>query len=53
LIPRKQQGWITFQSSEEERKILEEYCQQSQRTKTERKEAYVIIKSSNIVIAME
>lgn len=35
LMPRKQQGWITFQSSEEERKILEEYCQQSQRTKTE------------------
>ena len=34
-MPRKQQGWITFQSSEEERKILEEYCQQSQRTKTE------------------
>jgi hypothetical protein len=53
LIPRKQQGWITFQSSEEERKILEEYCQQSQRTKTERKEAYALIKSSNIVIAME
>ena len=34
-MPRKQQGWITFQSSEEERKILEEYCQQSQRSKTE------------------
>jgi molybdopterin-binding protein len=34
-MPRKEQGWITFQSSEEERKILEEYCQQSQRTKTE------------------
>jgi molybdopterin-binding protein len=34
-MPRKQQGWITFQSSEEERQILEEYCQQSQRTKTE------------------
>ena len=34
-MPRKQQGWITFQSSEEEKKILEEYCQQSQRTKTE------------------
>lgn len=34
-MPRKQQGWITFQSSEEERKILEQYCQQSQRTKTE------------------
>ncbi|HEY9598088.1 MAG TPA: molybdopterin-binding protein [Cyanophyceae cyanobacterium] len=34
-MPRKEQGWITFQSSEEERQILEEYCQQSQRTKTE------------------
>lgn len=34
-MPRKQQGWITFQSSEEERQILEQYCQQSQRTKTE------------------
>lgn len=34
-MPRKQQGWITFQSSEEERKILEQYCQESQRTKTE------------------
>lgn len=34
-MPRKQQGWITFQSSEEERQILEQYSQQSQRTKTE------------------
>ncbi len=34
-MPRKEQGWITFQSSEEEREILEEYCQQSRRTKTE------------------
>ncbi len=34
-MPRKEQGWITFQSSEEERKILEQYCEQSQRTKTE------------------
>jgi len=34
-MPRKQQGWITFQSSPEEREILEQYCQQSQRTKTE------------------
>ena len=34
-MPRKQQGWITFQSSEEERQILEQHCQQSQRTKTE------------------
>lgn len=34
-MPRKEQGWITFQTSEEERKLLEKYCQQSQRTKTE------------------
>lgn len=34
-MPRKQQGWITFQSSEAERQILEQHCQQSQRTKTE------------------
>lgn len=34
-MPRKQQGWITFQSSQEEREILEQYCQQTQRTKTE------------------
>lgn len=34
-MPRKEQGWITFQTSEEERKILEEFCSQSQRTKTE------------------
>lgn len=34
-MPRKEQGWITFQSSDEERKILEQICQQTQRTKTE------------------
>ncbi len=34
-MPRKEQGWVTFQTSEEERKILEEFCQQSSRTKTE------------------
>jgi molybdopterin-binding protein len=34
-MPRKSQGWITFQSSEEERQILERICQQTQRTKTE------------------
>ncbi|NWF62492.1 MAG: TOBE domain-containing protein [Fischerella sp.] len=34
-MPRKEQGWITFQASEEERKILEELSQESQRTKTE------------------
>jgi len=34
-MPRKEQGWITFQSSNEERRILEQICQQTQRTKTE------------------
>lgn len=34
-MPRKEQGWVTFQTSEEERKLLEEFCQLSQRTKTE------------------
>lgn len=34
-MPRKEQGWITFQSTAQERRILEEYCQQSQRTKTD------------------
>ena len=34
-MTRKDQGWVTFQASEEERKILEEFCQSSQRTKTE------------------
>ncbi|MBH8576247.1 molybdopterin-binding protein [Nostocaceae cyanobacterium CENA369] len=34
-MPRKEQGWVTFQTSEEERKILEEFCEQFQRTKTE------------------
>jgi molybdopterin-binding protein len=34
-MPRKEQGWITFQSSIEERQILEQICQQTQRTKTE------------------
>lgn len=34
-MPRKSQGWITFQSSPEEQRILEEYCQKSQRSKTE------------------
>jgi molybdopterin-binding protein len=35
IMPRKEQGWVTFQTSDEERKILEKYCQDSQRTKTE------------------
>ncbi|MGE5658769.1 MAG: TOBE domain-containing protein [Actinomycetota bacterium] len=34
-MPRKEQGWITFQSSDEERRILEQVSQQTQRTKTE------------------
>jgi molybdopterin-binding protein len=34
-MPRKDQGWITFQTSEDERQLLEEICQMSQRTKTE------------------
>lgn len=34
-MPRKDQGWITFQTSEEERQLLETVCQTSQRTKTE------------------
>lgn len=34
-MPRKDQGWITFQTSEAERQLLEEVCQHSQRSKTE------------------
>lgn len=34
-MPIKKQGWITFQSSEDERNLLEQYCQESQRSKTE------------------
>jgi len=34
-MPRKDQGWITFQTSDEERQLLEEICKMSQRTKTE------------------
>ncbi|NJL48799.1 MAG: TOBE domain-containing protein [Leptolyngbyaceae cyanobacterium SM2_5_2] len=34
-MPRKDQGWITFQASAEEREILEAYCQQTHRSKTE------------------
>lgn len=34
-MPRKEQGWITFQASDDELQILEQYCQTSQRTKTE------------------
>ncbi|ACK66194.1 TOBE domain protein [Rippkaea orientalis PCC 8801] len=34
-MPKKQQGWITFQSSITERQILEQYCEVVQRTKTD------------------
>lgn len=34
-MPRKEQGWITFQLSPEERQLLEQYCLQFQRTKTD------------------
>ncbi|NEQ19777.1 MAG: transporter [Microcoleus sp. SIO2G3] len=34
-MPRKEQGWITFQVSEQERKLLDELSQKLQRTKTE------------------
>jgi len=34
-MPRKDQGWVTFQASPEERAILETYCQQTQRSKTD------------------
>jgi molybdopterin-binding protein len=34
-MPRKQQGWITFQTSELERQQLEQFCEFTQRTKTD------------------
>lgn len=34
-MPRKEQGWITFQLSLEERQLLEQYCKRFQRTKTD------------------
>jgi len=34
-MPRKNQGWITFQATSEERQLLEDYCQRTQRSKTE------------------
>jgi molybdopterin-binding protein len=34
-MPRKDQGWITFQSSPAEQTLLEQYCRESQRSKTE------------------
>jgi molybdopterin-binding protein len=33
-MPRKDQGWITFQLPETERQLLENYCKQTQRGKT-------------------
>jgi molybdopterin-binding protein len=33
-MPRKNQGWITFQLPETERQMLERYCEQTQRSKT-------------------
>jgi len=34
-MPRKDQGWITFQLPEAERQRLEAYCEQTQRSKTD------------------
>jgi molybdopterin-binding protein len=34
-MPRKDQGWITFQLPDAERQLLEEYCQQTHRSKTD------------------
>lgn len=34
-MPRKEQGWITFQLSPEELQLLEQHCQRFQRTKTD------------------
>jgi molybdopterin-binding protein len=34
-MPRKDQGWITFQLPEAERQLLEDYCKQTQRGKTD------------------
>lgn len=34
-MPRKDQGWITFQLPEAERQLLESYCKQTQRGKTD------------------
>ncbi|NJK30090.1 MAG: TOBE domain-containing protein [Acaryochloris sp. RU_4_1] len=34
-MPRKDQGWITFQLPEVERQLLESYCGQTQRSKTD------------------
>ncbi len=34
-MPRKDQGWITFQLPEAERQLLESYCKRMQRSKTD------------------
>ncbi|WP_373541175.1 molybdopterin-binding protein [Chamaesiphon sp.] len=34
-MPRKDQGWITFQLPEAERQLLESYCERMQRSKTD------------------
>jgi molybdopterin-binding protein len=34
-VPRKDQGWITFQLPEAERQMLESYCDRMQRSKTD------------------
>jgi molybdopterin-binding protein len=34
-MPRKDQGWVTFQLPETERQLLESYCEQAQRSKTD------------------
>jgi molybdopterin-binding protein len=34
-VPRKNQGWITFQLPEAERQLLESYCDRTQRSKTD------------------
>lgn len=35
FMPRKEQGWITFQLSLQERQLLEQYCKRFKRTKTD------------------
>lgn len=34
-MPRKDQGWVTFRLPETERQLLERYCQQTERSKTD------------------
>jgi molybdopterin-binding protein len=34
-VPRKDQGWITFQLPEAERQLLESYCDRTNRSKTD------------------